>query len=376
MKRAAALAICIFAFLFLQFCNAADITKGYAFSPGEQNVTHTKLNNLVDAAVINTAFFTDKSADTTPADADLVLIYSAADVGFRKITLGALIFGNAGLITDQTEKAAPVAADYLLIYDVAGTALKKATIGNMISNSIAATPAVSGVPSTTGSILIQHGGTNGTVTVANLARAIFTVPFTNLPALSDPTNGDALLVFDRSANANRHINLESLTTNLPLAGTLNGLFDITVTMFHVVQSNQVRKLPFVDVWNNLLLPTFALEASLPTNFLSFEYTLPAGGLVVSTNHGLGSQPYFCRWVLVCKTNDSAFVVADELDVAAFYNSANGKSSFTTGSNQTNVFLTLTDIGEVDVRDKVTGNEVSLTKTHWRAKCYAAIFLTQ
>ena len=55
---------------------AGDINKGYTFTDGERNVTHTKLNNLVDGASINTTFFTGKSAVTNANSADIFLLYS------------------------------------------------------------------------------------------------------------------------------------------------------------------------------------------------------------------------------------------------------------------------------------------------------------
>lgn len=79
---------------------AADITPGYIFSPGEQNITDVKLNTAT-AGSVNTSLFTSKSAKTALASVDLFLIYDPSAAAFRKVTLSSLI-GSAPSTTDRT----------------------------------------------------------------------------------------------------------------------------------------------------------------------------------------------------------------------------------------------------------------------------------
>lgn len=74
---------------------AADITPGYTFSNGEQNVTAVKLNNAT-AGTINSSFVTGKSAKTALADADLFIIYDPSAAAFRKVTLSSLLNSAVG----------------------------------------------------------------------------------------------------------------------------------------------------------------------------------------------------------------------------------------------------------------------------------------
>lgn len=108
----------------------SDLSKGYTFAPGERNVTHTKLNNLVDAATINTTFFSDKTATTAPVGTDTILLMTATPA-WRKCTLSTLLFANTNIITLQDEDTSPAVGDYLLTYDVSAGALKKATLANL-----------------------------------------------------------------------------------------------------------------------------------------------------------------------------------------------------------------------------------------------------
>ena len=111
------------ALCLLTSAGATDLTTGYSFSSGEQNVTHTKLNKAVNDATINVGFYTDKSAATTPSTLDYALIYSASAGAYRKITLGNLLFANPFSITNLTADTAPAADDLLASYDVSDGAL-------------------------------------------------------------------------------------------------------------------------------------------------------------------------------------------------------------------------------------------------------------
>lgn len=82
---------------------AADITPGYVFSPGEQNITDVKLNTAT-AGSVNTSLFTSKSAKTTLDSVDLFLVYDPSAGAFRKVT-----FSN--LIATKLDKASGLATN-------------------------------------------------------------------------------------------------------------------------------------------------------------------------------------------------------------------------------------------------------------------------
>lgn len=62
-----------------------EVSKGHTFTANEQ-VTHTKLNNLVDSATLEAQAITNRSALTTIASADAFLVYDDSAAGLRKIT--------------------------------------------------------------------------------------------------------------------------------------------------------------------------------------------------------------------------------------------------------------------------------------------------
>lgn len=196
---------------------ATDISTGYAFSSGEPNVTHTKLNNAVNLATINTGFYTDKSASTTPAATDLALIYSVSDTAFRKVTLANLFLANAALITGQTEDTTPAAADYVLTYDVSATGLKKATLLNAVFENAALIPSrtIENAPAKDMFFLGYDGDWNK-VARSNLWYQHWyyrSSDFTNLTVHTAPTNSDALVLWDSLSGTNRQIPLINLFSN-------------------------------------------------------------------------------------------------------------------------------------------------------------------
>lgn len=125
----AVIAFATIAFLVLLGLNAAsgaDISAGYTFSSGEQNITHTKLNSVLSGATINTTFFTDKSASTAPASTDTLLLFDGS--AFKKITVGNLTLNNLDLISTRNEDTAPATNDFFLTYDASATGYKKVSL--------------------------------------------------------------------------------------------------------------------------------------------------------------------------------------------------------------------------------------------------------
>jgi hypothetical protein len=113
----------------------ADIAAGYTFTSGEQNVTHTKLNQVVGSAAINTTFFSEKSASTAPLGADTLLILENSSTAFRKATLNNLVFNNSLLLEDRTAETALSTNDSLLLYDASEDAYNRMTI-EVLSNQV------------------------------------------------------------------------------------------------------------------------------------------------------------------------------------------------------------------------------------------------
>lgn len=114
-------------------CLGADMVKGYTFLPTDR-VTSTKLNNLVDAGYISTAFYTLKTPFTAPIQADTALIYSSAASDFRKVTLDYLLYSNTNIIALQTEDTTPATNDMFLSLDVSAPGLKKVSLNSFYTN--------------------------------------------------------------------------------------------------------------------------------------------------------------------------------------------------------------------------------------------------
>jgi hypothetical protein len=198
--------------------SAADITKGYTFTTGERNVTHTKLNNLVDGASINTSFFTDKTATTSPTGADLLLLYSAGSSAYRKISVGNLLLNNADLIIEQTEDASPATNDWLLTYDVSGNALAKVRYNNLLSHvwdhdRLINARTQNGTPSDTNAFLLSYdAGTFSKLSRSNLFYNFASfASFQNLDAITTlvPAS-DSLWIYSAGDGASRKIGLPKI----------------------------------------------------------------------------------------------------------------------------------------------------------------------
>lgn len=248
---------------------AGDINKGYTFSPGEQNVTHTKLNNLVDAAVINPSFFTGKAATTVPGNNDLLLIYSLGPAAFRKTTLTSAFLGNTNLIYSQVETAAPPTNALAIVLDPVN-GLRKIQLYNLFTNW----PSLAGSPTWLPTL---GGGSNNPVFAVwePATNAWRTISLTNLPSLLTPTNlaaadglnltnGELLTVYDQTNKGNRQVSLAVLLTN------------------------------------------FSYQVVFPN----------AGGSVFTQAHYLPTIPANLRKVMVCLTNDRGYTAGTEVDTAA------------------------------------------------------------
>jgi hypothetical protein len=315
----------------------ADINKGYTFTPGEKNVTHTKLNNLVDAASINTSFFTDKTATTAPGANDVLLLYSASAAGFRKVTLNNLVLANGNLILDQTEDTNPATNDWVLSYDVSGSALKKVTWQSLLNSDGLINARTNWLtPNTNTFLLAYDAGTWSKVERQNLFHDFFTTQqFTNLDAAVSLSGSDRFWI-------------ESAAESGPRTITLDGV------------RNYIDASP----------GTIALTNQLPVTFVSDEADV-ATGLAVNVAHGLGGVPQQVHAVMVCKTSDLAWAVGDEVSASGF-NISNANPAISWGANATNVFVSV-ESTTLGIRRKDTGVGATITTSSWKLKVYATRF---
>lgn len=192
--RVVAAVLCaVFAGPWLLF--GADVTPGYTFASGEQNVTHTKLNNA-SAGTVNTTFYSSRAA--APADPSAtsyyLLLHDTGNNVFKKATLNAAIFDHTALLHGRTEKTAPVAGDYVLIEDsAAANAYKKTSIANLAWGGSALSHPTNNdrIP------VLRAVDTNiGTMTVTQLLSgwsASGAIVTNDLLLLVSPTNGIRML---------------------------------------------------------------------------------------------------------------------------------------------------------------------------------------
>jgi len=145
---------------------AGDLTRGITFANGQQ-VSASQLHQLVDQATINTSFITGKPINPAPLASDTFLLYSPTLSGFYRSTLDQFLLSNPNLITGQSEKTTPISGDYLLLWDSVGASLVKVSAGHLALNN-----------------------TN-----------LLTYLFTNAPTVTNPTNGDRVLMWSTGTNS-------------------------------------------------------------------------------------------------------------------------------------------------------------------------------
>jgi len=383
---------------------AADINKGYTFAPSEQNVTHTKLNNLVDLATINSSFLTDKAV-AAPSAADSFLFYSAGSAGLRRATYDSLFLGNTNLIAGQNDLATPATNDFLLVLSAAGL-YYKTTLNGIWTNSalLADRTAITNPPPANLQFLVSSNGSYFRIGLSNIFRewwkySLFSTNGypTNAPLLtyhSSPTNNDLLWIWDSVNSSNKTISLAGLITNLPAGTTFTNTDSF---ILHNVATNAANpygtnpalvRMSLGQLATQLSFPggtnQVALTNQLPKNFTSALIPLTIGtntaavhGFTVPTTgtNSIGVVPQLVRWVLVCGTNDLGYLVGDEVGTEGC-NAAGASSipNFHTGASTTNVWLTVGDLPYFMMqRDVNTGARATVTANRWRAKCYATYF---
>lgn len=354
--------------------NAADINKGYSFTPTDR-VTNTKLNNLVDQATINPSFLSDKTA-AQPLSSDSFLFYQASSGLFRKATLDALNLSNTNLIIGQIEDDMPATNDFLLTFDTSAGSYKKVPFNAIWTNADFVFSRTNwSTPNIFSTYFLAYdGGAWAKVTRSNLFYQYGQFAYiTDLTVHGAPTNADYFMVYDTFANINKRLTLAGMITNAPTVssaltnGDLILGYSTNTTNFAQFRLSQIRDY----VTNNS--PTLALTNHIPVTFVSAEVAVPgAGGTTINTNHGFVAAPQMVRAVLVCKTADANYAVGDEVDV---HGSDQGSDvNFNVGANATNVFLVTRQVATIRVINKTaSGGLASIVNGSWKLKIYATYF---
>jgi hypothetical protein len=108
-------------------------------------------------------------------------------------------------------------------------------------------------------------------------------------------------------------------------------------------------------------------------YVSSEIALPAAGAAITAiTHGLGATPSQVRWVLVNKTTDLGYAVADEVPLESTFggNSGTERSSFWRWANATSIGLRRDSSGTLLIGNKATGVWAGVTSdSYWRLKAY-------
>ena len=198
-------AMCIAWLLLAMGTQAADISAGYVFADNEKNITAAKLNAVAGSAVINPAFITSKTAASSVAAADLLLIYSQSGLGLRRATLADLFYTNTALFTTQTAYTAPDYYDLLLLYSATNGGYRTVKANRLFPLGLPENLPALASPTNNPTFVVWDGGTN---------LAYKTVSLTNLPSLLTPTNlltvtyatnGEVLTVWDQTNAAAKRL---------------------------------------------------------------------------------------------------------------------------------------------------------------------------
>lgn len=365
VKRVWEMAVAGLLCLWLTFgALAADINKGYSFTPTDR-VTNTKLNNLVDAATINTTFFTDKSSGT-PAAADTFLL--ARSGNFYRATFASMVRDYTGLITEQSEDTTPATGDFVLTYDISATSYKKVQLMSLWTNDFLINGRAALTNVTGATLLLGYDpatGAYGKTTVSNLTQQLYGfLSFTNLALHTAPTNDDRLLIWDSLNGTNKQTTLSGLFTNLPTV-TTNGPND-----YFILVTNGTPVKMTGNSFSNVLRTTLS-GIIYRTNSVPL-----ATGNMLNVPHGLGSAADIVRLSLVCTNASDGWVAGDEIEAncvsASPDSSQSDTQAFTFGGNSTNVFVSFstTDGSGYFYTSKTGDGHSAFTPANWLAKLIA------
>lgn len=353
-----------------------DLTKGYTFTPTDR-VTSTKLNGIVDDAVINATFITGKSVGT-PDASDSMVFYSAGSSGLRKATLNSLFLQNSVLITGQTEDTSPVTGDYVLTYDASAAALRKATLLNLVFTNAALINGRTNWPTPARDTTYLLAYDTGTGEWSKLSRSnLFWQMFefntwTNQPTNATPGALDAIPIYDYAAGTNKSTTITAIFTNRPVIMTNDA------GGFIYTETNSVPSKMTLNNLSNYVAGGLVANV-LPRKFVS---SLVAGsgisgaGKPIDAAHSLAATPQQVRAVLVCTTANLNYSVGDEVDVLNVWSGG-------LQTNPINVFANATNAGVVvrsaasdwQIANKTSGSSTlaTITAGSWSVKVYATYF---
>lgn len=164
---------CVAALWFGLSAFGADITPGYTFTEGQQNVT-ASLVNQATAGSVNTSFLSTKTASTSPTTSFQLLLYDSLTPLYYRATLGNAVFDSVNLISNRTAATTIATTDTLLIHN--GSAYRKITFGNMgafsLLNGTGAYSTKLGTNNTsTGDYSLTGGQSSSTLTAASYSLA-------------------------------------------------------------------------------------------------------------------------------------------------------------------------------------------------------------
>ncbi len=349
-----------------------DITTGYAFSSGETNVDHTKLNNVANLAVINSTFLTGKSAVadnadpatylmlfcdpsasgtfykgtlnklfthtslingsaaiTTLAGTEAFHVYDGANKKITAANLYTAAAASAALIASQTQNTDPVLGDSLPIYDLSTTSNKRLTLGSLINDAAAVTTVTSTDVLSIGNGTTGGAGSYSKITAYNLMGGNAALTGATVAA------NDELSIRDVSASTPKRITVD----NLLQAPALN-----TVTSLSA--SNAFIGLVAADGSATSLAITYAnVKAQLITDILGAinsadEATGTGTGYAADTKYtittGLTSFPRFYKLFLVALDTDGSYAAGQEIPSEALM------SNTSTGAATVNYYLDASD----------------------------------
>lgn len=342
---------------------AGDISKGYSFTATDR-VTSTKLNNLVDAATINTTFFTGK-ASGTPAGADIFMF--ARSGTFYYVPFSGIV-GSPLLVTSQIENTTPDTADYVMSYDYGGGTLQKSTMNSLVFTNAALIANRTNWPTpnvlTTYLLAFDSGtGEYSKLNRSNLFYNAFTFStWTNLANQVAPNSTDTIPIWDSVNKTNKYTTYTALVTNAPILTSL-GTGD-----YVQIVSNALPSLITLQNFSNAVLGAFR-----PVKFATSLKSIATSN-IINEAHSLGATPQHVRAVLVCQTADaSGYIPGDEVDINVVCQSASGGITWTWGANSTNVWLSLNTAANGIFNKTNPSGVVTFTTGNWRAKVYATYF---
>lgn len=350
-----------------------DLTTGYTFASGER-VTHTKLNQLVNNAVLNAAFLTGKSpaSAVTPAS-DAVLIYSYADGGLRKTTLAEAVFNHSALLNDRSVIVSPAKEDSILLRDADGgtPGYGKATLQSAVFESpeLIKNRAEHDEPAGTYEVLVKLADD----TFARVKRSNFLgyqwpsyLSFNDagLVAHTAPVAGDHLLVWDSTASANKKLTLDKLVAGLPA-----GAAPADAHLIPVHNGSSALGKVTLAALKSYCIAGVSISKSTPTA------AMPSYGGTATMAHGLSGKPQAVRVVAVCDSADAGWSAGDEVDAATLMLSTGGyyTSCFDIYTDATNVKVLRANINNLYCFHKSTGAHTAMNVANWSLKAYCVYF---